>query len=170
MTQLFYVARGANASFPYKIEFENQPSAGVPAQVVHVTQTLDADLDLSTFAFTGFGFGANRVDVPANANGTSFHTIYDAIARLGVKVKIDATLDTQTGLLDVTYTSLDPATNDVPLDPFAGFLPADDGSGSGDGFLTYSAKVKAGLANATAFTALGAADRRTCVTFYPMSQ
>ena len=145
---------GASAIFPYKIEFENKPTANAPAQVVHVTQTLDIDLNFSTFAFTGFGFGANHVDVPANANGTSFHTIYDATATLGVKVKIDAELNTLTGALDVTYTSLDPATNDVPFDPLAGFLPPEDGSGKGDGFLTYSVQPKAGLANATAFTAL----------------
>ncbi|MCY2925015.1 MAG: hypothetical protein NT031_06175, partial [Planctomycetota bacterium] len=140
---------GASGSLPYKIEFENKASASAPAQVVHITHTLDADVDLSTFAFTSFGFA-----VPAGANGTEFHTILDATATLGVKVKIDATLDAQTGALDVTYTSLDPATNDVPLDPFAGFLPPDDGTGRGDGFLTYSVQPKPGLADGAAFTAI----------------
>ncbi len=143
-----FVSGGGN--FPYRIEFENMPSATAPAQVVRVTQTLDPDLDLSTFAFTGFGFGANLV----TANGTSFHTIFDATATLGVLVKIDADLNTLTGLLDVTYTSLDPATNDVPLDPFTGFLPPDDATGRGDGFLTYNVQPKAALANGTAFTGI----------------
>lgn len=147
-----FVAAGAN--YPYKIEFENQPTASAPAQVVHVTQMLDDDLDLSTFAFTGFGFGAFVVSMPPGAIGSSFSTIVDATAALGVLVQIDATLDTQTGLLDVTFTSLDPATNDVPLDPFAGFLPPDDGTGRGDGFLTYSVAQNPGLANDTDFTAL----------------
>ena len=32
-------------TFPYKIEFENKATVSAPAQVVHVTHTLDADLD-----------------------------------------------------------------------------------------------------------------------------
>ena len=64
---------------------------------MHVTQTLDADLDFSTFAFTSFGFGTFHVDVPEGAIGSSFSTVVDATATLGVLVKIDASLDTQTG-------------------------------------------------------------------------
>ena len=115
----------ATNDFGYRIDFENKPAASAPAQVVRVSQTLDADFDFSTFAFTGFGFGGNKIA----ASGTSFHTIYDATATLGVKVQIDADLNTQTGALDITYTSLDPSTNEVPRDPLAGFLPANDASG-----------------------------------------
>ena len=143
-----------NADFSYKIEFENKPSATAPAQVVYVTQTLDADLDLTTFEFKSFAFGAFTIPVPAGSNGTSFHTIFDATATLGVLVQIDAALNTITRELSVTYTSLDPATKDVPLDPFAGFLPPDDATGRGDGFLTYIVAPKAGLANATEFTGI----------------
>ncbi len=145
---------GASGAYGYRIEFENKPTASAPAQVVHVTQTLDADLDFSTFAFQSFAFGDISIPEPGGGNGTSFHTIYDATATLGVKVQIDAELNTQTGALDVTYTSLDPATNEVPTDPFLGFLPPDDGTGAGDGFLTYSVQPKTGLANATDFTSI----------------
>jgi RHS repeat-associated protein len=145
---------GDGNPYSYTIEFENKPDADVPAQVVTVTQTLDADLDLSTFTFASFGFGAFVANVPGGQAGASFTTTVDATATLGLLVKIDATLDTQTRLLTVTYTSLDPLTHDVPLDPFAGFLPPDNDNGDGDGFLTYSVQPKAALANATDFTAI----------------
>ncbi|HEX8296956.1 MAG TPA: RHS repeat-associated core domain-containing protein, partial [Chthoniobacteraceae bacterium] len=145
----------SEADFPYTIQFENQPSATAPAQVVTVTQTLDADLDLTTFRFTSFGFGDFRITVPADADGTSFETIYDgALATLGVLVQVEAELNTVNGLLQVTFTSLDPLTNEVPADPFAGFLPANLVAPQGDGFLTYSVAPKAGLADGQEFTAI----------------
>lgn len=140
--------------FAYTIQFENQPSANAPAQVVRVTQTLDADLDLTTFRFGTFGWGEFKVSAPAAGDGTSFHTIVDATAALGVNVQVDAELNAITRELTVVFTSLDPATNDVPFDPFAGFLPPDDATGRGDGFLTYTIAPKSGLANATDFTGI----------------
>jgi RHS repeat-associated protein len=140
--------------FGYRIDFENKPTASAPAQVVKVMQTLDADLDFSTFHFGSFGWGDFKVEVPADANGTSFHTTVDATATLGVKVQVDAELNTLNGQLLVTFTSLDPQTNDVPADPLAGFLPPNTTSPQGDAFLTYSVQPKTGLANGTRFDAL----------------
>lgn len=141
------------AVLPYRIEFENKPSASAPAQVVRVTQTLDSDLNLSTFRFTRFGFGDYSADAPAGFD-TNLSMIIDAAATLNVRVRIDAALNPETGVLDVTYTSLDPATNDVPFDPFAGFLPPNDATGRGDGFLTYTVEPKTGLATGTDFTSI----------------
>ena len=42
----------------------------------------------------------------------------------------------------------------MPADPFAGFLPPDDATGKGDGFLTYTVAPDAGLANGTDFDAI----------------
>lgn len=144
----------AAAPYNYKIEFENKASANAPAQVVTVTQTLDADLDLSTFKFTGFGFGDTFIDASGEPLGSSYSTIYDATATLGVKVKIEASLNLNTRVLTVVYTSLDPNTNDIPLDPLAGFLPPNTTDPKGAGFLTYVVRPKAGLASGTRFDAL----------------
>lgn len=144
----------ADQNFPYRIEFENKPTAGVPAQIVEVTQTLDADLDLTTFRFRSFGFGVTQYDVPADAVANGFSTVIDATATRGVKVRIDATLDLDTRVLKVVYTSLDPATNLPPLDPLAGFLPPNDANGVGEGFLTYSVDPNAGLPSGTRFDAI----------------
>ena len=69
-------------------------------------------------------------------------------------MQVDAELNVQSGLLQVTFTSLDPLTNEVPADPLAGFLPANRSAPQGDGFLTDSVAPKSGLANDTDFTAI----------------
>ena len=47
-----------------------------------------------------------------------------------------------TGLLTVNFTSIDPTTLDAPSDPIAGFLPPDDDTGRGAGFVTYTIRPK----------------------------
>jgi hypothetical protein len=50
-----------------------------------------------------------------------------------------------TGLATWTFTSIDPATLDVPADPLAGFLPPDDNLGDGMGFVNYTIRPKSTL-------------------------
>jgi Ca2+-binding RTX toxin-like protein len=52
-----------------------------------------------------------------------------------------------------TFTSIDPATLDVPADPLAGFLPPDDSQGNGQGFVSYTIRPKAGSRTGTAINA-----------------
>src|SRR5262249_15887234 len=52
------------ASLPYVVNFENQPTATAPAQVVTVTQQLDPNLDWGTFQLGAFSFGDFTVAVP----------------------------------------------------------------------------------------------------------
>ena len=145
-----YVADGG--PFGYTILFENKPIAQAPAQVVTVTQTLDADLDLSTFEFVKFGWGDFEVYAPAGLS--SWETRVDATDTLGLFVDIDAELNPNTGVLTVIYTSIDPETGDIPLDPFSGFLPPNVTAPEGDGFLGYSVSPKSGLSSDTDFTAV----------------
>ena len=53
--------------FPYRIDFENEPTATAPAQRVDITDQLDPNLDWSTFQFTGVGFGDNIIAIPADS-------------------------------------------------------------------------------------------------------
>ncbi len=145
---------GTDAPFNYTIQFENKPTASAPAQVVKVTHTLDGDLDFSTFRFQNVGWGDFKVDAPAGGIGSSFHTVVDATPTLGVLVQVDADLNLATGLLEVTFTSLDPTTGDLPLDPFAGFLPPNTAAPIGDGFINFNVRSKPGLADGTRIDAL----------------
>ena len=140
--------------FGYTVRFQNQPTATAPAQVVTVTQQLDADLDWTTFRLTGFGWGDNEFTVPAGR--TSYHTRVTDAARNAV-VDVNATFDPATGTLTWTLTTLDPVTFDQPLDDVdAGFLPPDDATGVGQGFVSYAVRPKAGAVTGTRYDAQAA--------------
>ena len=98
----------------------------------------------STFQLGTIGFGSYVVNVPPGL--TSYSTRVDATATLGVYVDIDASLNLSTGLLTVTFTSLDPTTLDTPSNPLVGFLPPDTDPPNGEGYINYTIQPKAGLA------------------------
>ena len=51
-----------NQTLPYTIDFENEPTAGLPAQQVIVTQQLDPNLNWESFRLGSFGWGGH--DLP----------------------------------------------------------------------------------------------------------
>ncbi|MFO0818661.1 MAG: RHS repeat-associated core domain-containing protein [Pirellulales bacterium] len=131
-------------TFPYIIHFENLPTATAPALVVAVTQQLDDNLDWSTFELGDFGFGPYVVDVPA---GRRFYsTRVDATSTVGEYVDVSAEFDATTGQITWTFTSIDPATGQIPEGATDGFLPPEDGTGVGQGFVTYLVQPRTGLA------------------------
>ena len=131
-------------SLGYTIEFSNEKTAEVPADNVVVTEQLSPNLDWSTFQLGTIGFGSYVVNVPPGL--TSYSTRVDATATLGVYVDIDASLNLSTGLLTVTFTSLDPTTLDTPANPLVGFLPPDTNPPNGEGYINYTIQPKSGLA------------------------
>jgi hypothetical protein len=84
---------------------------------------------------------------------TSFSTRVDATATLGVYVDVTAQFNLQTGLITWTFTSLDPATLDLPIDPRAGFLPPNQNPPAGQGFVTYTVQPKTTLSTGTRINA-----------------
>ncbi len=135
---------------PYTIQFENDPQfATAPAQEVVITNQLDADMDLSTFELGTMGWGSVVVPVPAGLR--SFATSVDTTNQDGspLRVNIQATLNPGTGLFTIRFTSVDPATGMFPEDPFAGFLPVDDDTHRGEGFVTYTVYPKSNLTTGT---------------------
>ena len=133
----------ANTStFSYTINFENEPTAGIPAQVVAVTQELDSNLDWSTFQLGSFNFGGDTFSVPAGL--TSFTAQIDARSALGVYVDVSAFFDEKTGLLTWTFISIDPTTLDIPVgNPLEGFLPPDATPPQGQAWVSYTVQPKA---------------------------
>lgn len=132
----------------YTIRFENDPVfATAPAQVVRITQTLDADLDPRTFRLGNFGFGDRIFEVPANR--AFYATRIDLRDSLGIYVDVAAGVDVATREVFWTLTSIDPATGDVPLGADVGFLPPNLMPPEGDGFVTYSVRPRSGVPNAT---------------------
>jgi RHS repeat-associated protein len=134
-------------TWPYTVRFENDPlQATAPAQEVFVTHQLDGDLDWNTFALGDFGFGSQTLDVPDGVQSYETRVEYQNQDGTPLLVDVDASLDRQTGIVSWTFRSVDPDTGALPDDVFAGFLPVNDASGRGEGFVTYLIQPKNNLA------------------------
>jgi hypothetical protein len=109
---------------PYAIYFDNQPTATAPAQAVTVSDTLDPNVNPSTLTLGAITFPNQVVSPPSIPLSVSpFTTTVDLRPATNLLVKINASLNTSTGVLTWALQSLDPATGQPPTDPLAGFLP-----------------------------------------------
>ncbi|BAY22674.1 YD repeat-containing protein [Calothrix sp. NIES-2100] len=134
-------------TLPYLIRFENQASATAPAVFVTVTHQIDADLDLSTFELGDFGFGNIYIDVPDDLQ--AYNTRVDLRDTIGYYVDFNASLNTTTRTATWKLTTIDPTTGELPTNPDAGFLPPNNATHDGEGFVNYSIKPKANLTTGT---------------------
>ena len=133
---------------PYIVSFENLPSATAPAQEVFITNPLDSlAFDLDTLSLGPVSFG-DRVVVPPNGVDV-FNTSVDLRPGKNLLVNIDARLNKVTGVLSITFRSIDPATGQLPTDPLSGFLPPNTTPPQGQGTILYTVKPKNGLATGT---------------------
>jgi len=138
-----------SAALPYTVYFENDPElATVPAQRVVITDQLDSDLDWSSFQFGPIRFGETVILVPDPVGRLHFETdttvAYDAYP-----VHVTADLNPETGVLTWELRSVDPQSGSLPRDLLAGFLPPNDDVGRGAGCVSYSVRLKPGLAEGT---------------------
>ncbi len=130
----------ADVDLPYMIRFENVAEATAAAQRVVITHQLDADLDYRTFRVDDFGWGDLRVELPGDApfyQGRITLSDNDALA-----VDVTIVVNIATGLVTWTMQTVDAITGDIPLDPFAGFLPPNDEEHRGEGFVTYTIRPR----------------------------
>ena len=135
------------APFTHQVEFENTPTATLPAARVVVTDQLDpTKVDLSTFTLGSLGWGSTVVSVPAGLKSYATTAAVDAT----ISVRVQGSVDTTTGLVRWTFDTIDPVTHLVPSDPTLGFLPPDTDGKKGQGAVTFTVMPNAGLAHATA--------------------
>jgi RHS repeat-associated protein len=132
---------------PYVVHFENESSASAAAQSVVITNPMAAGLELSTFELGQFGFGTHVFEIPAGLN--SYATRLDLRSETGLYVDFSASLDADTGLVTWRFDSIDPVTGLATADPFAGFLPPEDGTGRGQGYVSYRVRSKADIPTGT---------------------
>ncbi len=131
----------APATFNYTIRFENDPQlATAPAQQVTITQQLDSTLDWRTFRIDDLGWGDFRLELNADSSFVSQRV--DLSETKGYWVDVTGFVDVTTGVASWTLTTLDPATGQRPADPFMGFLPPDDETGIGEGFVSYTIRPR----------------------------
>jgi hypothetical protein len=150
---------------PYTILFTNVPAAPAPAQQVTVTQQIDPpNLDWGSFRLTGFGFDGMTFSVPADE--AYYQTTIDLTKQLGFEVQFTGTIDESTGIATWVFTTIDPATGQIPLDPTIGFLPPEDSSFAdggdfssfnpndlGEGFVSYTIMANQADITGTVITA-----------------
>ncbi|HET6430321.1 MAG TPA: LEPR-XLL domain-containing protein [Phycisphaerae bacterium] len=143
----------------YEVFFEYDPPVrpAPPARVVTISTVLDGDLDLSTFELTEISFGHHMIVVPPGL--TSYTTTVDLRAEYtNLLVEIVADLDVASSTVTWTFTTLDPATNQLPVKWWLGFLPPNDASHAGEGMVGYRVQAAAGLPAGTNITTTATAD------------
>ncbi|MFZ4572825.1 MAG: RHS repeat-associated core domain-containing protein [Phycisphaerales bacterium] len=152
----------AGLELPYRIEFENYGPgslnedgtpvssdrwATAPAQRVVVTNRLNASLDLSTFRYTGFGWG--DFDIRLATPAQSWQQIVTmTYAGSTFEVWFEAEIDYASRELRMVFQSIDPGSS-LPPEVLVGFLPPEDGTGRGKGFVTYTVAPVTGLPTGT---------------------
>jgi RHS repeat-associated protein len=144
----------ANQPLSYTVFFENEPTATAPAHDVTVTTTLDPNVDLSTFELLSIGWGNEVLSVPPGLTSYSTRVSYvQPNTGNTILVDVSAALDFSTRTLTWTFTTLDPTTLDTPADPLEGFLPPDNSTGQGTGYVSYAVDSLAGLATGAVVSA-----------------
>jgi len=126
----------------YHIDFENLESATAPAQIVFIRDRLSEHLDPTTFELVRIGFGDVLVTVPPGLK--HFETVVDYAYTdedhdFRIEVHIEAWLDN--GVFHANFISIDPETGLPPQDVGTGFLPPENETGRGQGFISYMIKA-----------------------------
>ncbi|MBW6535666.1 MAG: HYR domain-containing protein, partial [Mariniphaga sp.] len=99
----------------------------------------DSNFDPATFRLNGFGFRNFVFDVPGGL--TNYTARVNTAAEIGVDVNVTFGLDVTSNELFWAIQSVDPATGLPPMDAMAGFLPVNDSTAVGEGFVSYSIKA-----------------------------
>jgi PKD repeat protein len=131
-----------NTTIPYTVLFENKSTATAPAHEVFITDSLDLQkFDFRDFGFGAFGFGDTML-VPTGKNLRQFSMDIDLRPKKNLITRVSGKLDTITGVIRWKFASLNPTTMNDEEDPFTGFLPPNNASGAGEGFVSFSAGLK----------------------------
>ncbi|MDX1928507.1 MAG: RHS repeat-associated core domain-containing protein [Pirellulaceae bacterium] len=145
-----------SVEIPYRINFENlgpgsdpvplRP-ATAPAQRVEIIDQLSPLLDWSTFSFSEFGFGDTVVELEGKSK-FAYSTLPVTFGDRSFDLQVEMDFNPVTGFVRVIFQSVDPLT-ELPPDVQTGFLPPEDGTGRGQGFIGYSIRPKSDLTTGT---------------------
>ncbi len=141
----------------YTINFENLGAATAPVQEAVVVDYLDSNLDWTTFRFSDVAYGDRLITVPDGMIDFSTRDFPAPPTITGptqgaMAIDITASLNPQTGRVEWRLKAIDTATGLPPEHPLAGFLPPEDGTGSGQGHVSFSVKPKATIPAGTSVT------------------
>ncbi len=135
----------------YLITFENVDTALAPAATVRVETQLDTNKYDLRRAYLGNVTIGNKLYQVEPDRRQYFRDI-DLRPAQNLIVRLNAHMDS-TGRAYWEFTSLDPATMNVPEDPSIGFLPPNVSKGEGEGSVSFFAHLKPGLTTGDSFSA-----------------
>ena len=123
----------------YTIYFENLPSQQVPAQEVIIENPLQEDFRLQNFQLLEFGFGDLKFELPPVSS-------IDRTYELGPEydndhLRLVGGLNVAANEAFWRFTTINPATGGQITNPAGGFLPPNDSTGTGEGFVKYAIKL-----------------------------
>jgi len=133
--------------YPYRIDFENDPNATAPAQIVEIKDPLNVNLDWTTFELTEIGFGDVMLSIPEGSQHFEKKVPF-SFNGVDFEVEIEAGINLGTGEVYAYFYSVDPWTG-LPPAVNIGFLPSEDGTGRGMGYVSYNIKAKQDLTTGT---------------------
>ncbi len=126
---------------PYTIYFENDPEqATAAAQMVTVRLSLDPLMNPADFGIGTFGFG-NHV-FPVEGYPLQYQTRLDLVDEMNLYVDVVAGIDITTNEAFWIFSSIDPTTGVAPIETDLGFLPVNDSTHVGEGYVSFSIKPK----------------------------
>ena len=121
--------------FAYRINFENLEEATAPAQVVEIRNPLPDGLNVDSLEFTSVGFGDLLIPIPAEAQRFE-HKQWINVTGVEFNVNIELSVDYTAREVKARFSSVMPETL-LPPPVEIGFLPPEDGSGRGKGYIEY---------------------------------
>lgn len=128
-----------NEVLPYTIYFENDPMlATAAAHRVTVRHKLHAKANKATFGVGSFGFN-NRV-FAVEGSPSSYQTRIDLVEDMGIYVDVVAGYDVVTDEAFWILQTIDPGTGLPPIGINDGFLPVNDSTHCGEGYVTFTIK------------------------------
>jgi hypothetical protein len=121
----------------YTVYFENDPElASAAAKQVRISVPISEFANPLSARLSTFGFAGYTFEVPQNA--ASVNQRIDLSQDEGYFLDVIGGLDIQQGELFWLITTIDPATGQIPVNPFDGFLQINDSTGIGEGFVKFS--------------------------------
>lgn len=134
----------AGSTLAYRISFENQPSASLPAARVTIADALDpAVFDISSVRFVSAGFGDKMLGAIGEVG--ALRELVDYIPAQNLQVFIEGSADPATSTVNWSLQLIDSTTGLPPEDPLLGFLPPNTTPPAGDGHVAFTVKLKSGL-------------------------
>jgi uncharacterized repeat protein (TIGR01451 family) len=137
----------SSSTLAYRIDFENVTNATAPAQQVIISDQLSTNFDWTTFNVSEIGFGDLVISIPPGTQQFQKNVPFSYLGT-NFQVQVQVGINLTSGQISATLRSIDPTTS-LPPPVNIGFLPPEDGTGRGQGHVTYTVHAKAGLPTGT---------------------